>query len=67
MLELDNLTGLLAKIKPAIGATTYSGERTSKNHGFVDAVARKNVEIAMGNIRRNSPVLAEIELSRAGQ
>jgi carbonic anhydrase len=59
--ELDNLTGLLAKIKPAITATTYAGERTSKNYTFVDAVARKNVEITMADIRKDSPVLAEME------
>ena len=45
--ELGNLTGLLAKIKPAVAATTYTGERTSKNYAFVDAVARKNVEITI--------------------
>ena len=61
--ELGNLTGLLAKIKPAVAATSYSGERTSKNYGFVDAVARKNVEIQMDNIRKNSPVLAGMESS----
>ncbi|MGZ4980844.1 MAG: carbonic anhydrase [Methylobacter sp.] len=38
--ELGRLTGLLDKIKPAISATTYSGERSSKNDGFVDAVAK---------------------------
>ena len=59
--ELGNLTGLLAKIKPAVAATTYSGERSSKNYAFVDAVARKNVEITMANIRKDSPVLAEME------
>src|SRR6202051_3101092 len=59
--ELGNLTGLLAKIKPAVTATTYTGERTSKNYGFVDAVARKNVEFTMANIRKDSPVLAEME------
>jgi carbonic anhydrase len=59
--ELGNLTGLLAKIKPALAATTYAGERTSKNYAFVDAVARKNVEITMANIRKDSPVLAEME------
>jgi carbonic anhydrase len=63
--ELGNLTGLLAKIKPAVEATTYSGERTSKNYAFVDAVARKNVELTMANIRRDSPVLAEMEASGA--
>src|SRR5580700_8201418 len=59
--ELGNLTGLLAKIKPAVTATTYTGERSSKNHEFVDAVAQKNVEITMANIRNDSPVLAEME------
>jgi carbonic anhydrase len=59
--ELGNLTGLLAKIKPAIAATSYAGERTSKNYAFVDAVARKNVEITIADIRKDSPVLAAME------
>jgi carbonic anhydrase len=63
--ELGNLTGLLAKIKPAVMAATYSGERTSKNSAFVDAVAHKNVEITMANIRKDSPVLAEMESNGA--
>jgi carbonic anhydrase len=63
--ELGNLTGLLAKIKPAVAATTYTGERTSKNYTCVDAVARKNVEITMTDIRKGSPVLAEMELDGA--
>lgn len=63
--ELGNLTGLLAKIKPAVAATTYSGERTAQNYAFVDAVARKNVEITMANIRKDSPVLAEMESNGA--
>ncbi|MGD0108077.1 MAG: carbonic anhydrase family protein [Rhodopila sp.] len=63
--ELGNLTGLLAKIKPAVAATTYTGERTSKNYAFVDAVARKNVEITIANIRKDSPVLAEMESNGA--
>src|SRR5579864_6130305 len=48
-------------IKPAVAATTYSGERTSKNYAFVDAVARKNVELTIADIRRESPVLADLE------
>ena len=63
--ELGNLTGLLAKIKPAVEATPYTGERTSKNYRFVDAVARKNVEITMANIRKDSPVLNEMESNGA--
>jgi carbonic anhydrase len=63
--ELGNLTGLLAKIKPAVSATSYSGERTSKNYAFVDAVARKNVEITIADIRKDSPVLAAMESNGA--
>jgi len=59
--ELGNLTGLLGKIKPAIEATLYSGERSAKNYGFVDAVARKNVELTVAEIRKDSPVLSEME------
>ena len=61
--ELGNLTGLLARIKPAVAATTYSGERTAKNYAFVDAVARKNVELTIELIRKDSPVLAGMESS----
>jgi carbonic anhydrase len=63
--ELGNLTGLLAKIKPAVAETAYTGDRASKNYAFVDAVARKNVEITIGNIRKDSPVLAEMESNGA--
>ncbi|WP_407159441.1 carbonic anhydrase family protein [Bradyrhizobium sp. STM 3557] len=63
--ELGNLTGLLAKIKPAVEATDYKGERSAKNYDFVDAVARKNVELTVANIRKDSPVLAELESNGA--
>ena len=63
--QLGNLTGLLAKIRPAVDATDYEGERSAKNYGFVDAVARKNVELAIAGIRRRSTVLAELESSGA--
>ena len=63
--QLGNLTGLLGKIRPAVAATDYEGERSAKNYGFVDAVARKNVELTIGEIRRRSSVLAELESSSA--
>ena len=63
--QLGNLTGLLAKIRPAVAATEYAGERTAKNYGFVDAVARKNVELTMADIRRRSTVLSELAGSNA--
>jgi carbonic anhydrase len=58
---LGNLTGLLARIKPAIPETKFEGEKTSKNPAYVDAVARTNVNLTIENIRRRSPVLAELE------
>jgi carbonic anhydrase len=63
--QLGNLTGLLAKIRPAVEATQYQGERSATNYGFVDAVARKNVELTMVDIHRRSKVLADLETSGA--
>lgn len=59
--ELGNLTYLLDEIKPAIEKTEYSGDRKGSNYDFVDAVARKNVELTIDNIRKNSPVLKNLE------
>ena len=59
--EMGSLTGLLARIKPAITATTFSGDRSSKNAAYVDAVARTNVRVGIENIRRRSPILSDLE------
>jgi carbonic anhydrase len=58
--QLGKLTGLLAKIRPAVEATRYQGERSAKNYDFVDAVARKNVELTMADTRRRSAVLTDL-------
>jgi carbonic anhydrase len=58
---LGNLTGLLARIKPAISATKFDGEKSSKNAGYVDAVARTNVVLGIAEIRRRSPILEDLE------
>jgi carbonic anhydrase len=63
--KLGNLTGLLAKIRPAVQATKYTGERTSKNLAFVNAVARTNVELTMTKILERSPVLRELQSQSA--
>ena len=63
--QLGNLTQLLVKFQPAIKGTTYTGARTADNGEFVDAVARKNVELTMANIRKNSQVIAELEKAGA--
>ena len=59
--RLGNLTALLAKIRPAVEATHYTGERSAKNYAFVDAVAQKNVSLTIANIREKSPVLRDLE------
>jgi carbonic anhydrase len=59
--QLGNLTGLLNKIMPAVEATHYEGDRTSKNNAFVDEVAKTNVRLTIGAIRQRSDVLAGLE------
>jgi carbonic anhydrase len=59
--EMGNLTGLLAHIKPAVAATQFSGERSSKNDAYVDAVARSNVRLGIDAIRSRSSILANLE------
>ena len=59
--EMGNLTGLLARIKPAISATKFEGEKSSKNVTYVDALARTNVVLGIENIRRRSPILETLE------
>lgn len=62
--KMGNLTALLEKIKPAVDASAKDfpeDERNSKNKKFVEAVVLKNVEITLADIRKNSPILAEME------
>lgn len=62
--KLGNLTAMLAKIKPAVNAVSEpqdSSLRNSSNKEFVDHVSIKNVEIAIDNIMKESPVLAEMQ------
>src|SRR5580704_3516125 len=58
---LGNLTGLLARIKPAITATKFDDEKSSKNAAYVDAVAQANVVVTISQIRRRSPILEDLE------
>ena len=59
--RLGSLTGLLSKIKPAIEATTYMGERIAANAAFVDAVAKTNVQNTISQIRQESRILSDME------
>ena len=54
--ELGNVTALLNKIKPAVNA--IGGEMTLEN---IEAVAIKNVELSIEQIKKESPILAEME------
>ncbi|MDG2049855.1 MAG: carbonic anhydrase family protein [Myxococcota bacterium] len=59
--KLGNLTPLLAKIRPAVEATTTPGDRTSSNGEFVQAVAEANVHRSLALIREQSEVLRSLE------
>jgi len=58
--KLGNLTASLKHIKMAMEKVSYDKERTSKNLEFVDKVAFKNVELAMEDIKNQSPILLEM-------
>ena len=59
--QLGNLTGLLAKIKPAADAVPADVQpRDSKNYTYVDDVSEANVRLVMQQIRERSPVLKEM-------
>lgn len=62
--KLGNLTGMLAKIKPAVESVSEPKDKTkrnSQNLDFVDAVAEKNVALTIDKIRNLSPILKEME------
>jgi carbonic anhydrase len=59
--ELGNITAMLTKIRPAVDAVEYEGERTSKNQEFVHDVCESNVRRTMDQIRERSPILQEME------
>jgi len=62
--KMGNLTKLISKIKPAVESVEEPKEaslRNSKNLAFVDDVAEKNVQLSLENIRKESPIIAEME------
>ena len=61
--ELGNITGLLNKIKPAVAQSkaSFQGDTSSSNKKFVDDVCCTNVKLMVGEIRKNSPILKEME------
>jgi carbonic anhydrase len=60
-----NLTTMLANIQPAVAAVDgFEGDRSAQNGAFVQAVADKNVELAIERIKERSPILAA--MAKAG-
>ena len=58
---LGNLTGLIAKIKPAVEQESVTAEnRNSSNGIFVENVAELNVSLSVKNILLKSPIIAEM-------
>jgi carbonic anhydrase len=58
--KLGNLTASLKHIKLAIEKIDYNKERNSKNLEFIDKVAYKNVELAIEDIKNQSPILLDM-------
>ncbi len=64
--EMGNLTTLLNKIQPAIyGEKETTADRTGSNEVFVKRVTELNVFLTIERIRRESPVIAELEQQNA--
>ncbi|MGC4057300.1 MAG: carbonic anhydrase family protein [Chitinophagaceae bacterium] len=60
--EMGNLTTLLNKIQPAIfHETSIKEERNGKNEAFVKKVTDIHVNLTIERIRRESPIIAELE------
>jgi len=60
--EMGNLTTLLNKIQPAIYQEKETVEnRTGSNEAFVKNVTEINVFLTIDRIRRESPIIAELE------
>ena len=59
--KLGNITPMLEKIKPAIEDVEYEGEKTSKNAEYVHKVCKSNVHHTIAQIRKDSPILKEME------
>jgi len=64
--ELGKLTGVLSKVKPAIEAEkTITDNRTGSNTDFVNKVTELNVHLTIDQIRKESPIIAELEAQGA--
>ena len=59
---LGNITSLLNKIKPVVDAVKVNSESTAEmTDTAIEKVAVLNVELSIARIRKESPILAEME------
>jgi carbonic anhydrase len=60
--KLGNITPMLTKIHPAVEMSQdFQGEKSSKNPEFVSHVCENNVKYNLDKIRKDSPILKEME------
>lgn len=59
--KMGNITAMLSKIRPAVDAVVYEGDRTAANASFVQKVCEQNVRHTIEQIRANSEILKEME------
>lgn len=60
--EMGNITAMLDKIEPAIEMTAgYQGDRSTANNDYVTEVVNNNVVNTIAEMRKNSPIIAELE------
>ena len=60
--ELGNLTALLRKIEPAIVSEKITTDkRDGSNADFVKNVTENNVHLTIDRVRKESPIIAELE------
>ncbi|MBX3356192.1 MAG: hypothetical protein KF724_10915 [Phycisphaeraceae bacterium] len=60
--QLGNLTTVIESIRPAVNSVPgFTGERTSANPAFVQAVAEQNVRLTVARIRAQSEIIRDLE------
>lgn len=59
--QLGNITGMLANIRPSVERVQYEGPRTSDNEAFVHLVAERNVRDTIDAVRQRSVILRDME------
>lgn len=59
--KVGHVTGLLAKIKPAVQTTSRGGGVKKGDAGFEDRVAAQNVKMVVSQIRSRSSILRDLE------